>query len=99
MQVSWKATGWAVVALTAGSLIAACQTTGGGSQTQGVRNPRQAESHNMQLVGHNDMQARSIYAFLGVLCVLGGEAVLFLRGLASSAVKLSLTVSAVSRAV
>jgi hypothetical protein len=61
MQASWKATGWAVIALMTGGLIAACQTTGGGTQTQGVRDPRQAESRNMQLVGYHDMQARSIY--------------------------------------
>jgi hypothetical protein len=59
MQVNWKTTGWAVVALTAGAMIAACQTTGGG--TQGPRDPRQAESRNMQLVGHNDLQARTAY--------------------------------------
>jgi hypothetical protein len=61
MQVNWRTTGWAVIALTVGGTIAACQTTGGGAQTQGVRDPRQAEARNMQLVGHNDLQARSAY--------------------------------------
>ena len=45
------------IAAAAGCLLAACQATG----SQGPRDPRQAEAHNMQLVGHNDMQARSIY--------------------------------------
>ena len=49
---------WAI-ALTAAGLIAACQTAG--SATQGVRDPRQPESRNMQLVGHSDLQARSAY--------------------------------------
>ena len=40
-------------------LLVACQTTGGG--TQGARDPRQAEASDMQLVGHNDLQARSAY--------------------------------------
>jgi len=40
-------------------LLAACQTTGTG--TQGTRDPRKAEASNMQLVGHNDLQARSAY--------------------------------------
>jgi hypothetical protein len=60
MQVNWKAVAGMIAAVTMGGLIAACQTTGGGG-TQGVRDPRQAEAHNMQLVGHHDMQARSIY--------------------------------------
>ena len=61
MRVIGKLLGWALV-VAAGGLIAACQTLGvGGNQTQGPRDPRKAESRNMQLVGHNDMQARSIY--------------------------------------
>jgi hypothetical protein len=43
----------------AAGLLAACQTAGTG--TQGTRDPRQAEASNMQLVGHNDLQARSAY--------------------------------------
>jgi len=46
-------------AAAAAVLLAACQTTGAG--TQGTRDPRQAEASNMQLVGHNDLQARSAY--------------------------------------
>ncbi len=38
-------------------LLAGCQTAG----TQGTRDPRQVEAHNMQLVGHHDLQARTAY--------------------------------------
>lgn len=60
MPLNWREprVRW-VVGLAAAALLASCQTTGGG--TQGPRDPRQAESRNMQLVGHNDLQARSAY--------------------------------------
>ena len=48
----------AATAAIAGLLVA-CQTAGGGAQ--GARDPREAEASNMQLVGHNDLQARSAY--------------------------------------
>ena len=38
-------------------LLAGCQTAG----TQGTRDPRQVEAHNMQLVGYHDLQARTAY--------------------------------------
>jgi hypothetical protein len=61
MRLSWKVSGWVIV-LVAGGMIAACQTTtGGGTQTQGARDPRKVESRNMQLVGHHDLQARTAY--------------------------------------
>jgi hypothetical protein len=51
--------GLALAAAAAG-LLAACQTTGTPG-TQGTRDPRQVEARNMQLVGHNDLQARTAY--------------------------------------
>ncbi len=48
-----------VAALAAAGMLASCQTTGSGPQ--GARDPRQAEARNMQLVGHNDLQARTAY--------------------------------------
>ena len=41
------------------ALLAGCQTAATGAQ--GTRDPRQAEASNMQLVGYNDLQARTAY--------------------------------------
>jgi len=51
--------GLALTAAAAG-LLTACQTTAT-QGTQGTRDPRQVEARNMQLVGHNDLQARTAY--------------------------------------
>jgi hypothetical protein len=45
------------VALAAAGVLTSCQTAG----TQGTRDPRQVDAHNMQLVGHHDLQARTAY--------------------------------------
>ena len=47
----------ALAAVVASVFLSGCQTAG----TQGTRDPRQAEASNMQLVGYNDLQARSAY--------------------------------------
>ena len=61
MKVHRKGRVVACLAATAAiaGLLVACQTTGGGAQ--GARDPRKPEASNMQLVGHNDLQARSAY--------------------------------------